>query len=68
MKAHQLQMKIAELSQGDTQKYLEEKDKKMRREIDKLRVKQDNETNNLNMKIQKELNEFTKLRSQEFDA
>jgi hypothetical protein len=68
MKAHQLQLKIGELSQVDNQKYMEEKEKKMKREIDKLRVKQDNETNNLNSKIQKEHNEFTKLRSQEFDA
>jgi hypothetical protein len=67
MKAHQLQMKIAESTNIDNNKYIEDKEKKMKKEIDKLKTKQDNETYNLNLKMNKEFNEFNKERASAFD-
>jgi hypothetical protein len=67
MKAHQLQVKLAEFTNEDNHKYQDEKDKKMSKEIQKLKTKQENEFNNLNNKMKKDFNEFNLRRAAELD-
>ncbi len=67
MKAHQLQTTLNELSGVDNNKYQEEKEKKMNKEIQKLKVKQENEFNILHDKMKKDFNEFNIRRAAELD-
>ena len=60
-------MQIAELTNFDNLKFLEEKERKIRKEAEKIKVKQDNEMNSFNLKTQAAYNEFKKNRALEFD-
>jgi hypothetical protein len=66
-KAHQIQVQIAELTNTDNSKFLDEKERKIRKEAEKLKTKQDNEMNAFNLKTQAAYNEFKKNRAIEFD-
>jgi hypothetical protein len=48
-------------------KFLDEKERKIRKEADKIKIKQENEMNAFNLKIQAAYNEFKKNRAIEFD-
>lgn len=60
-------MQIAELTNTDNSKFLDEKERKIRKEAEKLKTKQDNEMNAFNLKTQAAYNEFKKNRAIEFD-
>jgi len=60
-------VQIAELTNTDNSKFLDEKERKIRKEAEKLKTKQDNEMNAFNLKTQAAYNEFKKNRAIEFD-
>lgn len=62
-----MQVSITELTDLENLKFLEEKERKIRKEADKIKVKQDNEMNAFNLKTQAAYNEFKKNRAIEFD-
>ncbi len=66
-RAHQIQVQIAEHTDVDNLKFLEEKERKIRKEAEKIKTKQDNEMNSFNLKTQAAYNEFKKNRAIEFD-
>ena len=66
-KAHSIQVHIAELTHAETAKFLDEKERKIRKEAEKIKVKQENEMNSFNLKITSSYNEFKKNRALEFD-
>ncbi len=58
---------IAELSNSDNGKFMEEKERKFRLFAEKIKTKQDNEMNAFNTKTQAAYGEFKKNRAIEFD-
>lgn len=67
MKAHQLQVKVAELTQVDQDRYYQEKEMKLKKEVEKVKMKHDNEINAMNLKVNAAFGEFKKNRAVEFD-
>jgi len=47
----------------DTGKYQEDRERKIKKELDKLRIKHDNENNNFNLKLNQTYTEFKKKRA-----
>jgi len=66
-RAHQIQLKIIEITNNNSQNWISEKEKKLRKELEKMRVRQDNELNNLHLRMNQAYNEFKKKRAIEFD-
>lgn len=56
-----------ELMNVDTTKYQEDRERKIKKELDKLRVKHDNENNNFNLKLNQTYTEFKKKRALELE-
>ncbi len=52
---------------GDDSKHQEEREKKIKRELDKLKIKHDNENNNFNLKLNQTYTEFKKKRALELE-
>lgn len=64
-----MHMKILQLASINDEKWNNEvKVKKLNSEIEKLRMKHDNEFNACNLKVNLELNEYKKKRETEFEA
>lgn len=55
------------MTNDENGKYIEEKERKLRKEVEKIKLKQDNETNAFNMKMNSTYGEFKKNRATEFD-
>ena len=51
----------------DNTKHQEERDRKLKNELDKLRFKHDNENNNFNLKLNQSYTEFKKKRALELE-
>ena len=60
-------MKIAELSQIENQRFLEEKDRKLRIELENIKQKQEMEISAFQLKMSAAYNEFKKARALDFD-
>jgi hypothetical protein len=60
-------VQIAELTQLENQKFLDEKDRKLRIEIENVRQKQELEISAFQMKMSAAYNEFKKARAVDFD-
>ena len=60
-------MKIAELSQIENQRFLEEKDRKLRKELENIKQKQEMEISAFQLKMSAAYNEFKKARALDFD-
>lgn len=60
-------MKIAELTQQENQKFLEEKDRKLKKELENIKQKQDMEISAFQLKMSAAYNEFKKARAVDFD-
>ena len=60
-------MQIAELTNIENIKFLDEKERKIRKEAEKIKTKHDTEMNAFNLKTQAAYNEFKKNRALEFD-
>lgn len=67
VKAHQIQLKIIDVSNRNSQNWIMEKEKKLRKELEKTKVRQDNELKNLHLRMNQAYNEFKKKRAIEFD-
>lgn len=64
-----MHLKILELTNINDEKWNNEiRTKKLNSEIEKLRIKHDNEFNACNLKVNQELNEYKKKRETEFEA
>lgn len=61
------QVQIAELTNADTAKFLEEKEKKIRLLAEKIKTKHENELYAFNLKTQSAYGEFKKNRAIEFE-
>ena len=67
IKAHEIQIKLNELQNVDTTKQQDDRERKIKKELDKLRVKHDNENNNFNLKLNQTYTEFKKKRALELE-
>jgi len=63
MQAHEIQVKMAELKILDDIRIQNDKEIKIKKELDKLKCKHENENNNFNLKLNQHLSEFTKKRA-----
>ncbi len=67
IKAHDLQIRMNELMKIDEVRYEEEKERKIKKELDKLKMKHDNEHNNFQLKLNQTYTEFKKKRALELE-
>ena len=65
--AHKVQGRISEISLTENKKFLEEKERKLKKEVEKLRIKQDNENLGFQLKMSAAFNEFKKSRATEHE-
>ena len=65
--AHLTQVEIEEITRRDQEKFENEKEKKIDKEIGSLRLRQKNETDALELKISIHLNKFNRERSMKTD-
>jgi len=56
-----------ELMNVDTGKYQEDRERKIKKELDKLRIKHDNENNNFNLKLNQTYKKLKKKRALELE-
>lgn len=66
-KANLFQNKIAEQTQKENENFIIEKERKLKKELEKLTTKHDLETHALKLKINATTNEFKKNRQQEYE-
>lgn len=64
---HLVQVKIAELTQYENQRFLEEKDRKLKKELENIKQKQEMEISAFQLKMSAAYNEFKKARAIDFD-
>ena len=62
-----VQVKITELSQNENRKFLEEKERKLKKELENIKIKQDLEISSFQLKMSSAYNEFKKTRAFDFD-
>ena len=62
-----VQVKITELSQNENRKFLEEKERKLKKELENIKIKQDLEISSFQLKMSSTYNEFKKTRALDFD-
>lgn len=67
IRAHDVQIKINDLLAIEQTKQEEEREKKIKKELDKLRIKHDNENNGFNLKLNQNYTEFKKKRALELE-
>lgn len=60
-------MQISELTQIENQKFLEEKDRKLKKELENIKQKQEMEISAFQLKMSAAYNEFKKARAVDFD-
>ena len=65
--AHKIQIRIGELTLIENKKFLEEKEKKLKKEIQKIKTKHNNEIYSFQMKMTSAVNEFKKSHSVEYE-
>lgn len=66
-KAHQIQLQIIDITNNNSQNWIAEKEKKLRKELEKMKARHDNELKNLHLRMNQAYNEFKKKRAIEFD-
>jgi len=64
---HLVQVKIAELTQYENRRFLEEKERKLKAELENIKAKQDLEIQAFQLKMSSAYNEFKKARALDFD-
>lgn len=62
-----VQVKITELSQYENRKFLEEKERKLKKELENIKIKQDLEISSFQLKMSAAYNDFKKTRALDFD-
>ena len=62
-----VQVKIAEISQEENRRFLEEKERKLKKELENIKTKQDMEISSFQLKMSSAYNEFKKNRALDFD-
>jgi hypothetical protein len=67
MEAHNVQVKLNQLTEQEQVKHHEEKEKRKKRELDRIRVKHETELETLQIKMNSSYGEFKRNRALEFD-
>jgi len=67
MEAHNVQVKLKQLTEQEQVKHQEEKEKRKKRELDRIRVKHETELETLQIKMNSSYGEFKRNRALEFD-
>ena len=67
MEAHNVQVKISQLTELEQIKHQEEKEKRNKRELERIRVKHETELETLQIKMNSSYGEFKRNRAIEFD-
>lgn len=65
--AHKIQNRIMELQQLENRKYIEEKEKKLKINVEKLKSRHELENDSFQMKMTASINEFKKNRTNEYE-
>lgn len=67
MEAHNVQVKLNQLTESDQIKHQDEKEKRRKRELEKIRVKHETEIETLQIKMNSSYGEFKRNRALEFE-
>jgi len=67
IKAHDIQSKINELTNMEGVKHIDDRERKIKKELDKLKIKHENENNSFNLKLNQIYTEFKKKRALELE-
>lgn len=58
---------MTEITQLENRKFIEDKEKKLKKEVEKIKTKQDNESSAFQLKMTAAFNEFKKSRAAEYE-
>lgn len=65
--AHKIQTRIIELIVFENKKFLEEKERKLKKEVEKAKIKHESENSSFQMRMTAAINEFKKSRTKEYE-